>query len=70
MPGSPARSATTICCRDSISVRFSARVRGALAPAAITAAFLWLALAEFRLVRHAGMLRPALYGLALAAVQT
>lgn len=41
----------------------------ALAPAAITAAFLWIALAEFRLARHASLVRPALYGLALAAVQ-
>ena len=42
----------------------------ALTPAAITAAFLWVALAEFRLARHGSLVRPALYGLALAAVGT
>jgi hypothetical protein len=41
----------------------------AFTPAATTAAFLWLALSEFRLARHGSMVRAGVYGLALAAVQ-
>lgn len=40
----------------------------AFTPAATTAAFIWFALAEFRLARHGEMLRAGLYGLALTAV--
>ncbi|MBS0335402.1 MAG: DUF4401 domain-containing protein [Proteobacteria bacterium] len=42
----------------------------ALTPAATSAAFLWLALSEFRLARHGAMVRAGIYGLALAATQT
>lgn len=40
----------------------------AFAPAATTAAFLWLALREFELARHGNMVRAGIHGLALAAV--
>jgi uncharacterized membrane protein len=42
----------------------------AFTPAAITAAFLWVALSEFKLARHGALARAGMYGLALAAVQT
>lgn len=41
----------------------------AFTPAVTTAAFLWLALREFELARHGSIVRAAVYGLALAAVQ-
>jgi len=37
-------------------------------PAALAALFLWVALGEFRLARHGPLLRPGIYGLALATV--
>lgn len=42
----------------------------ALAPAAVTAAVVWVWLAEFDFGRHGPMLRAAGYGLAFAALQT
>jgi hypothetical protein len=41
----------------------------ALTPAVTCAAFVWLALSEFRLARHGAMVRAGIYGLALAATQ-
>jgi hypothetical protein len=41
----------------------------AWAPAAATAAFLWVALREFELARFGSVVRAGVYGLALAAVQ-
>jgi uncharacterized membrane protein len=41
-----------------------------LAPALATAAFVWVALNEFTLARHGQLIRAAVYGFALAAVQT
>ena len=38
-------------------------------PAAMTAAFLWVALSEFELARFGTLVRAGVYGLALAAVQ-
>jgi hypothetical protein len=39
----------------------------ALTPAATTAAFIWLALREFALARHGGIVRAGIYGIAIAA---
>lgn len=41
----------------------------AFTPAATTAAFVWVALAEFKLARYGTLVRAGVYGLALAAVQ-
>ena len=42
----------------------------AFTPAVTTAAFVWVALYEFKLARHGTLVRAGVYGLALAAVQT
>jgi hypothetical protein len=42
----------------------------AFTPAVTTAAFVWVALSEFKLARHGSLVRAGMYGLALAAVQT
>ena len=42
----------------------------AFTPAVTTAAFVWVALSEFKLARHGALVRAGVYGLALAAVQT
>jgi hypothetical protein len=42
----------------------------AFTPAAVSALFLWAALSEFRLAHRGALIRPAIYGLALASVLT
>ena len=42
---------------------------GPFAPAVTSAAFLWVALSEFRLARHGALVGPAVVGLALAVIQ-